>query len=253
MALGKVFKKLLIQEVALAGNPVNKEKFLIIKDDGGIEMNERIQLASFLLNKEDVTPVVKEELKKYLPKDEDVIDMGDGLTFSVKKDGFEFKKDDTELKKAQDAMEKLKKEYADLKDKQDGKDPLFKDLPKEAQDRLIKLEKDVEAAKKREIELKKDAIKKDLVGKVGEDMGTLLSAIYKDEMKDEVDKVVEKVVGLQKMAKDLGKPQGKTGGDTDLDKVIKDGVEKIMKDEKLEEVDAYKEFWKRNPNIGKGE
>lgn len=254
--MGKLFRKLLIEEVALAGNPVNGEKFILIKD-GGLDMNDRIKLASLLLIGEDVPEVVKEEMKKFLPKEGDSLVLDKDIKVTVKKDAaydIETKGVSEEEKEKLEKFDELKKdldnalaELAKIK----GEDPkaLLKDVPQVIKDRLEKLEKDVTEAKKREAQLKKDAIQKDIAIKVGEPIAKDIMGIYEEGKEAEIDAIVNKIAGMQKMLKDLGQSMGKKS-DEDIGKLISEGVAKIKKERGIEsDTDAYVEFCKENPEL----
>ncbi|MCK4522001.1 MAG: hypothetical protein KAU20_05490 [Nanoarchaeota archaeon] len=265
--MGKLYKKLLIEEVALAGNPINGEKFLLIKD-GGLDMSDKIKLASLLLSGEDVPAVVKEELKSFLPKEGDNLVFNDNIDVTVDKDmkyhvkKREISKEDKEKLEKYDKVKKdLDVAVAELaKLKKADPDTILKDVPQVIKDRLEKLEKDaVEAGKreveagKREVQLKKDAIKKDIEIKVGESITKDIMDVYAEGKEKEINTLVDKIVGMQKMLKDLGKGIGKKG-DEDVEKLVKDGIEKIKKDRHIEsDADAYVIFCKENPELCKSE
>ena len=243
--MGKRYKKLLIQEVALAGNPVNREKFLLVKD-GGVSMNEKVKLASLILMKEDVPEVVKEELKDFVPKTGEVVELTKDLNILVKDDG------DFEIQnKLNEKVNKLEKDLKDALEKvsdEDKRDILTKDMPKEVKERFEKLEKDIREAKEAEKKAEMKVIKKDLTDKVGSDIADVLMKNYNPDITNEL---ADKIAGLQKMVKDLSKTKGKTGDDIDKEKKIKEGIERIKKEKGIEsDTDAYVELIKEHPELG---
>lgn len=247
--MGRLFRKLLIQEVALAGNPVNGEKFILIKD-GGLDMNDMIKLASLIVCKEDVPEVVKEEMKEFLPKEGETLTLGGKVKVDVKKDlDYEVRvegisKEDLEKLAKFDEM---KKELAELK--KEDPETIMKDIPQAVRERLEKLEKDVEAYKEREKELKKESFLKDVEGKVGEAIAKDIEGIYEEGKETEIMAIVDRIAGMQKMVKDLGKSVGKKEED-DVDKLIEEGIAKIKKEKGIEsDADAYVEFCKEHPDI----
>lgn len=252
--MGTRFKKLLIQEVALAGNPVNQKKFLLIKD-GGLDMSEKIKVASLLLLKEDVPEIVKEELKRFLPKEGDTLVVNEGLKVKVKKDlafDFEGNLDKEEaVKLEKEKVEKLEKDLSDALEKLGkGKKDVMKDVPQVVKDRIEKLEKDAAEAEKKEKTLQLSLIKKDLDAKVGEAISKDLMSIYVEGKDAEVTSLTDKIVGMQKMIKDFGKAVGKKSSNGSKEKLIEDGIEKIKKERGIESsTEAYIIFCKENPTL----
>ena len=240
--MNRHFKKLTIYEVALAGNPINKENFIIIKD-GGKAMSDKVKFASLILSSADVQEVVKEELKGFLPKEGESLKV-DNFEVKVTKDGYEIKNPEVESLKKD--LEKSKKELEELK-KDEPKD-IFKDVPKEVKERLEKLEKEAKEATEKAETLRLENLKKDFASKIGTEMAETLMKAYDVKKEDAIKEVVEKIEGLKKMVKDLSEAQGKSGTN-EKETLIKEGIEKIMKEEKLSLADATVKFYKENPEL----
>ena len=245
--MGKRYKKLLIQEVALAGSPVNQENFLLIKD-GGVSMNEKMKLASLILMKEDVPEVVKEELKKFIPKEGEVVEFSKDASILVKKDG------DYEVQnKLNEKITKLEKDLKDVTEKlsEEGKKTIItKDMPKEVKERFEKLEKEVKEAREAEQKTKMEFLEKDLTGKVGDKLTKSLIGIYSEETSKEIDSIVKEVEGMRKMIKDLSIPTGHLEKDKDREKKIEEGIERIKKEKGItSDTEAYIELIKENPEL----
>lgn len=238
---GRKFNRLTIYEVALAGNPINKESFILMKDRRRTTtMSDALKFATMLILKEDVPEVVKEELKDFAPKEGETLKVGN-VSITIKKDGYDI------------VDEALKKELETLKKDSKKDEDIYKDLPDAVKERLERLEKEASEMKQRAEAMRLEALKKDFATKVGDEMATTIMKAYDPEKEDAIKELVEKVAGLEKMIKDLTPSQGKSGGNEDVEKMVKEGIEKLMKEKGLSLADATVQFYKENPDLVKKE
>ena len=252
--MGKLIKKMRVDEVSLATMPKNKKKFILQKDKGGLEMDKLLQLLAMLVKDSDIPEVIKEELKETEPK-LDTKDVLEIITQHIKKDdlikellGKDEKVINTakNLVIAKDGKEKVyNSETHDVLEKDSytvKEDKKYQGLSEDIRKEFLERDKRIES-------LEKDKMSLDIFSKVNDQkIADFCMSFYGKLSKDEIDSIAERFTQMQKTIKELG---AKKGSD---DAVIKEteermvsGIEKIMKDEKVSYAQAASIWAQRNP------
>jgi len=250
--MAKMKMKLRVHEVSLAANPKNRQRFILVKDKGGI-MNKLANFLALIASKADVSEVIKEELKDTdtkLNKTDIIACLKDlGISFEAK----DFMAEGESVVKT--AEVEIVKKDSDMKVVDTTKfDVLAKDsytLKEEHKYANLdpEIRKDIEDSKKTILQLRKDRFVNDVVQKIGKEHAEKFEVLFDSIESDALDSILNVVVSLQETIKDLGKKVGSVelDGLNENEATITREVEKLAKDQKISVSDAWVEYAKANP------